>query len=209
MEPFINWDKVIKKEARGINDDDLGEVQSIGTNYVITVKGIANKKTYYIPKYLVEGYDGHNLWFKVSKRELKDTFSRNSPPKVEEYSKYNTGAAGIGAVYQASSSVTGQETVSVPPDIENRVPMIERKKTVAEGDNEPAVLNWDNIVNKSVRTTDNEPIGSVVAVTSGSIVVTSIGTRNEYYIPQSYVQRYDGAEVFLKLPLAAMDDYKI
>ncbi len=70
-------------------------------------------------------------------------------------------------------------------------------------------MNWDNIVNKSVRTKDNEPIGDVVAVTSGSMVVTSIGTRHEYYIPKSYVEKYDGAEVFLKLPLAAMEDYKI
>ena len=208
MEPFINWDKVIKKEARGINDDDLGEVQSIDTNYIITVKGIAHKKTYYIPKYLVEGYDGHNLWFKVSKNELKNTFARDSPPATEEYRSYNTGGTGMGAITR-TSSVAGQETLSVPPDLENRIPMIERKKTVAEGDNEPAVLNWDNIVNKGVRTKDNEPIGDVVAVTSGSIVVTSIGTRNEYYIPQSCVQRYDGAEVFLKLPLAAIDDYKI
>ena len=208
MEPFINWDKVIKKEARGINDDDLGEVQSIGTNYIITVKGIAHKKTYYIPKYLVEGYDGHNLWFKVSKKELRNTFARDAPPAAEEYGRYNTGGSGIGAVSRTSSAA-GQETLSVSPDLENPIPMIERKKTVAEEDNEPAVLNWDNVVNKGVRTKDNEPIGDVVAVTSGSIVVTSIGTRNEYYIPQSYVQRYDGAEVFLKLPLAAMDDYKI
>ena len=77
---------------------------------------------------------------------------------------------------------TVQETLSVPPDLENRIPMIERKKTDAEENNEPAVLNWDNIVNKGVRTKDNEHIGDVVAVTSGSIVVTSIGTRNEYYM---------------------------
>ncbi len=70
-------------------------------------------------------------------------------------------------------------------------------------------LNWDNIIDKNVRTRDNEPIGSIIVVTSGSIVVTSIGTRHEYYIPQSYVERYDGAEVFRKSPLAVMDDYKI
>ena len=208
MELYIDWDKVIKKEARGINDDDLGEVQSIGPNYVTTMKGIAHKKTYYIPKYLVEGFDGHNLWFKVSKKELNNTFARNSPPTREEFNKYNTGALGS-AIPHGTGSTASQEAVSVPADLESRIPMIERKMTVAEGDKEPPVLNWDHIVNKSVRTKDNEPIGDVVAVTSGSIVVTSIGTRNEYYIPQSYVDRYDGAEVFLKLSKAAMDDYKI
>jgi hypothetical protein len=73
MESNINWDAVIKKEARGINDDDLGEVQSIGPNYVITMKGVAHKKKFYIPKYLVEGFDGHNLWFRISKHDLNSS----------------------------------------------------------------------------------------------------------------------------------------
>ena len=31
----INWNDVIKKEARGINDEKLGEVQDIQGNYVL------------------------------------------------------------------------------------------------------------------------------------------------------------------------------
>ena len=31
----INWNDVIKKEARGINDENLGEVQDIQGNYVL------------------------------------------------------------------------------------------------------------------------------------------------------------------------------
>ena len=36
----IDWDEVVKKEARGINDADFGEVQLIMGNTVITEKGI-------------------------------------------------------------------------------------------------------------------------------------------------------------------------
>ncbi len=32
----IPWEELIKKEARGINDDDLGEVQHIETDVVVT-----------------------------------------------------------------------------------------------------------------------------------------------------------------------------
>lgn len=28
-----DWDDVVKKEARGNNDEDLGEVQEVGQNY--------------------------------------------------------------------------------------------------------------------------------------------------------------------------------
>ena len=34
----INWNEVIKKEARGKNDEDLGEVQEIGDTYVLVQK---------------------------------------------------------------------------------------------------------------------------------------------------------------------------
>jgi hypothetical protein len=39
----IDWDEVIKKEARGIDDADFGEVQLIMGDTVITEKGIADK----------------------------------------------------------------------------------------------------------------------------------------------------------------------
>lgn len=67
----IVWDDVIKKEARGVNDDDLGEVQSVEADSVITRAGIADKITYRLPKSLVQRYDGHNLVFNISKDEAK------------------------------------------------------------------------------------------------------------------------------------------
>lgn len=39
LSQVIEWDDVIKKEARGTNDADLGEVQEIGQTYVLTQKG--------------------------------------------------------------------------------------------------------------------------------------------------------------------------
>ncbi len=202
----INWEAIIKKEARGINDDDLGEVQSIGPNYIVTMKGLARKRTFYIPKYLVDGFDGHNLLIRISIEEAKKTFMREIPPTIEEYSKYRTGAISLGT---SPGPATGEETHIIPSDIESRVPVIERKITVGSTDKEPTVLNWDNIVHRNVRTEDNEPIGTVVAVTGGSLVVTSIGGRDEYYIPKSFVEKYDGAEVFLKFPRISVDGFKI
>ena len=70
----IVWSDVIKKEARGLGDDELGEVQEIRGNDVITKVGLIDKETYCIPKSLVEKYDGHNLWFKISKDEAKSQY---------------------------------------------------------------------------------------------------------------------------------------
>ena len=46
----IDWNDVTKKEARGSNDEDLGEVQEVGQNYVLVQRGMVNKKKFYIPR---------------------------------------------------------------------------------------------------------------------------------------------------------------
>jgi uncharacterized protein (TIGR02271 family) len=66
----IDWYDVIKKEARGINDEDLGEVQDVQSNYVIIEKGMIDKEKFYIPKDQVESYDGNALKFRFSDSEL-------------------------------------------------------------------------------------------------------------------------------------------
>jgi hypothetical protein len=70
----IDWNDVIKKEARGINDADLGEVQEIRLDSVITKAGVVDKEVYSIPKNLAERYDGHNLWFRVTKEDAENLY---------------------------------------------------------------------------------------------------------------------------------------
>ena len=72
----IDWNDVIKKEARGNNDEDFGEVQDIQGNYVLVQKGIINKEKFYIPKDQAESYDGDVLKFRFSEQELNQ-FSVN------------------------------------------------------------------------------------------------------------------------------------
>jgi hypothetical protein len=46
----IDWDYVIKKEARGINDADFGEVQLVMEKAILTEKGFADKDRFHLPK---------------------------------------------------------------------------------------------------------------------------------------------------------------
>jgi hypothetical protein len=67
----IDWSQVLKKEARGKDDDDLGEVQEIRQENAITKVGLIDKVTYSIPKNLVERFDGYTLRFKITKEEAE------------------------------------------------------------------------------------------------------------------------------------------
>jgi len=45
---------MLLKKARGINNEDFGEIQDIQGQYVLVQKGILNKERFYIPKDLAE-----------------------------------------------------------------------------------------------------------------------------------------------------------
>jgi len=67
----INWDEVLKKESRGLGDYDLGEVDEVQSDVIVTKKGIVDKDKFYLPKNLAERYDGHKIWFKISKEDAQ------------------------------------------------------------------------------------------------------------------------------------------
>ena len=70
MDSIIDWDGIVKKEARGNHNLDLGEVQDVLNDSVIVKKGLLSKETYQFPKSLVRDFDGSVLTIKVSENEL-------------------------------------------------------------------------------------------------------------------------------------------
>src|SRR5215208_3708447 len=109
----IAWDNIIKKEARGaVDDSDFGEVQELGQQYVLTQKGMVSKQKYYIPKYLVQGFDGDTLWFNATESDLEG-WKRDSPPDYNEYIRY-------------------KKSEETPSDVETRIPLIEERLNVSK-----------------------------------------------------------------------------
>ena len=112
MKSNIEWNDVLKKEARGIDDEDLGEVQEVQGNYVLVKKGIINKEQFYIPKDQAESYDGDVLRFKISQEDLNQY--QHEPPSIWD-----------------SDSI--QETTTDERDIdEGRIPLTEEKLDVSK-----------------------------------------------------------------------------
>ena len=71
MSVNIDWNEIIKKEARGVNDFDLGEVQDIQSDVAVTQEGVLDKDKFYMPKKMVDPFHGHNLWFKITKEDAE------------------------------------------------------------------------------------------------------------------------------------------
>jgi hypothetical protein len=91
--PVTDWNEVIKKEARGLNDADLGEVQEVDEKYVLTQRGTISKEKFCLPKSISHGYNGRILLFDITEEEAKEKFIVDTSPEAgggEERSKVKT-----------------------------------------------------------------------------------------------------------------------
>ena len=73
---------------------------------------------------------------------------------------------------------------------------------------EPAVLNWDSVIHKGVRTKDGEPLGTIAYEEQESFIVLSSRFR-EYKIPKSHVEAFDGSQVYLDIVWRDVAGYRI
>jgi hypothetical protein len=75
---------------------------------------------------------------------------------------------------------------------------------------EGAVVNWDAIIHKNVRSKDSQDAGNVDAIIEGdTVVITSEGDRQEYNLPKSEIEGYNDAEVSLKITFGELSKYKV
>jgi hypothetical protein len=213
----IEWKDIIKKEARGYEKgDDLGEVQDIGLEFVVTERGRVVKHKFYLPKHLVKGYDGHTLWFNITEEEAEDNFKKDRPPKEGEYSRYQSASttqqldnfsSSSDSTYNSSRSTSGYSLNDRIPLMEKQNRFSDTKKTEISANS--VIEDWDSIIHKGVRTKEMQAIGGVTAVTPTSIIVTSDGARDEYSIPKDEVESFNGSELFIKPTVDRLSQFKV
>jgi hypothetical protein len=77
---IIKSENLINKKAKGIDNIDLGEIQKITSEYIITEKKDTdtnkNKDKIFIPRNLLERWDEDNVWFQVTEEE-KESLKEN------------------------------------------------------------------------------------------------------------------------------------
>src|SRR5919112_1521343 len=111
----IDWNDVIKKEARGTNDEVFGEVQDIQGNYVLVQKGIIDKENFYIPKDQAERFDvskeSQEDQATITKKPVTETKTVEVPLTREEVSIERRPASGQ---TEAQSPIQSEEEITIP-----------------------------------------------------------------------------------------------
>ena len=105
-----DWNEVIKKEARGRNDADLGEVLEVKDDIVVTERGTLSKEKFYLHKSIPHGFNGHTLLFDITEEEAKERFM-NEP------------------ILTQGTEIQPTSTSTAAPDMDNKrpIPVIEEK----------------------------------------------------------------------------------
>lgn len=185
------WDKLISKKVKSSDNKDIGEVESVATNYIEVKEGMVSKKHYYMPKYYLQGFDGDNLRAALTKDEVKDRFERDSPPSPSEFES---------AEYMEQK----RRVESQYPQFLHGVPwMAKEPGTEIQVDFSGTTYNipWDVIIHKHVRTSDNVEVGYVERIGNEFIVVREgVSDVHIYYIPKTYIRDYDGSQLWIEAP---------
>jgi len=86
----MHWDTLSGKEAKTLDNSELGKVKGVGSDYVFTEKGVIDKEKFYIPRRFADRFDGKTLWFSITKAQAESEFRREVPPGPGEYEKKYT-----------------------------------------------------------------------------------------------------------------------
>ena len=76
MSHWLNEFKISGKQTKSADVKMLGNIRELENNYVLT----ENESAFYIPRYLIDKYDGNALWFKIDKAEAKSKFMLGTVP---------------------------------------------------------------------------------------------------------------------------------
>jgi hypothetical protein len=191
MSSNIDWADVIKKEARGINDENLGEVQEVQSNYVLVRRGMIDKETFYIPKEQAESYDGNILKFRLSESDLSKYQDESS---IDEDRKSDN---------NIEEEITVQDA-----DFKNKTQAVRNKEV--NDQSYTTDYNPEDIIKKEARGLgDDSDFGEVQEIL-GEHVITQKGNvaKDRFYIPKNLVERFDGNTLYFKITKDEAKEYK-
>ncbi len=219
-----NWTGLINESVHTSDDEDIGDIAAVNRDFLVIKKGFRKPHYYYIPIDQVEGWDRDVLWLKVTEDQVKQNYQRSTPPDPSKYYAHarstiqsppydTTKLPELRILQSRYAEPTSPEfqagepnfhrcdlcltTFDTEDELSNHV--VEEHGEKALRRSVPAVLDWDNIIHKNVRSKEGDPVGNIGGVTDNTIVILK-GHGREFIVPKAHVEAYDGAELRLDLP---------
>lgn len=85
--PTILWNQLKGKKVKTNDGKDVGEISEVSQNHLRLEKGTISKDKFWIPKYIVDTFDGKNVWLSTSEEEVKGTYLFGQEPSTEQFTR--------------------------------------------------------------------------------------------------------------------------
>jgi hypothetical protein len=117
--PKILWEQLKGKKVKTNDGHGVREIKEIAQNYIRLEKGIVNKDKSWVPKYLVDAYDGKVLWLVISNDDLT---------RVHSYTTEQNGEQHTHDFEAFKATPYGQKAIQLP-DFEQNIRMTDERKS--------------------------------------------------------------------------------
>ena len=71
----------------------------------------------------------------------------------------------------------------------------------------PEIADWNNLIQKNVKTKDLKDVGNIIMVDEEFITILE-GTRQEYVVPKKYIKKVKETEIVLGLAIKELSKYQ-
>jgi hypothetical protein len=85
--PTILWNQLKEKKVKTNDGKDVGEIKEVSQNHLRLEKGTISKDKFWIPKYIVDTFDGKNVWLSVNEEEVRGTYLFGQEPSTEQFTR--------------------------------------------------------------------------------------------------------------------------
>ena len=111
------WSDVLNESVHTSDDQDIGDIEAVGRNFVVIKRGFVNIHRYYIPISKVEGWDGNVVWLKITEEEVKKNYERsNISPSPLRYNLKDQPPVYSGATYPELFLIPARYPKELPSD---------------------------------------------------------------------------------------------
>ena len=83
--PTVAWHELTGEKVRTNDDKDLGKIKNVSLYHLRVEKGRLKKRSFWIPKNLVDVYDGKHLWLKSDENDVHQKYYYGEdPPGIDD-----------------------------------------------------------------------------------------------------------------------------
>lgn len=187
----LSWDKAKGKNAKSIDNKEIGKIKEISQDYIQIKKGIVDRDYFFVPKYFVEGYEDDDIIIGLTEDEIKNKFFSKSNPSEDMLDDDN---------YKKRKDFLRKNH----PNFENDIP---RYSVVRPGIDQDSIskeegvkLSWEKVMDKEVKSLDKKEIGKIKSVGQYFVEVEDgVISKKHYFIPKKYLHEYDGDTIYSSL----------